>query len=481
MINGCIEEGEKVSQADEEARRRAERARQVGLFRYRLISEVTGPQLSARQRGQRVRELAGAEHDGPGGVTVRVSEQTIRRWVRWWRAGGFEALVPAPARVAPRTPAEVLALAVALKRENPERTAVQITRILRAQAGWAPSERTIQRHFVRLELDRELEGRPQAFGRFEASRCNELWTGDALHGPVICGRKTYLFCFLDDRSRAVMAARFGFSEDTVRLAAALRPALAARGVPEQVYVDNGSAFVDSWLLRACASLGIKLVHSTPGRPQGRGKIERFFRTVRDQFLVEITGEAAAAITGLEELNRLFTAWVETVYHPRPHSETGAAPLRRWQEGVSVPLPLPTPAQLREAFLWSEFRTVTKTATVSLHGNTYQVDELLTGRKVELVFDPFDLADIEVRYGGRSFGKAVAFTIGRHAHPKARPEQPEAAPPATGIDYLALVGAAHDTQLAERINYAALLSGNHDPGQLPGPMTLDEALTPGEGQ
>ena len=283
---------------------------------------------------------------------------------------------------------------MALKREKPARTATQITRILRTQAGWAPSDRTLQRHFARLELDRELEAEPQAFGRFEATRCNELWTGDALHGPVICGQKAYLFAFLDDRSRAVMAARFGFSEDTVRLAAALRPALASRGVPESIYVDNGSAFVDSWLLRACAVLGIKLVHSQPGRPEGRGKIERFFRTVREQFLVEITAEVAAAITSLAELNRLFTAWAETVYHARPHSETGAAPLRRWQEGIPVPLPLPSPAQLREAFLWSEYRTVTKTATVSLHGNTYQVDHLLAGRKAELVFDPFDLEDIE---------------------------------------------------------------------------------------
>ena len=128
------------------------------------------------------------------------------------------------------------------------------------------------------------------FGRFEADRPNELWTGDALHGPRIGGRKTYLFAFLDDHSRAVVGHRFGFAEDTVRLAAALRPALAARGVPEGIYVDNGSAFVDAWLLRACAKLGIRLIHSAPGRPQGRGKIERFFRTVREQFLVEITGE-----------------------------------------------------------------------------------------------------------------------------------------------------------------------------------------------
>jgi putative transposase len=458
MISNRIRREQEVSQADDEQRRRAERARRTALFRYELIQDVIDPQLSVRERGRLVRDLASSDHEGPSGRPVRVSEQTIRRWARDWRTGGFEALVPSPARVSARTPAEVLELAVALKREKPARTAVQITRILRAQAGWAPSDRTLQRHFARLELGRELEAQAsQAFGRFEASRCNELWTGDALHGPVIGGRKTYLFAFLDDRSRAVMAARFGFSEDTVRLAAALRPALASRGVPASVYVDNGSAFVDSWLLRACAVLGIKLVHSQPGRPEGRGKIERFFRTVRDQFLVEITAEVAAAITGLAELNRLFTAWVETVYHARPHTETGAPPLRRWQEGIPVPLPLPSPAPLREAFLWSEYRTVTKTATVSLHGNIYQVGELLTGRKAELVFDPFDLEDIEVRHGGRSFGKAVAFKIGRHSHPKARPEQPGHQPPTTtGIDYLRLLDTAHEAgQLRPRINFAAL--------------------------
>src|SRR6266498_4934751 len=109
------------------------------------------------------------------------------------------------------------------------------------------------------------------FGRFEASRPNEIWTGDALHAIRVAGRKTYLCAFIDDHSRAVMAARFGFAEDTIRLAAALRPALGSRGVPEHVYVDNGSAFVDAWLLRACAKLGIKLVHSAPGRPPLTGQ------------------------------------------------------------------------------------------------------------------------------------------------------------------------------------------------------------------
>ncbi len=92
-----------------------------------------------------------------------------------------------------------------------------------------------------------------------------------MHGPAIAGRKAYLFAFIDDHSRAVMGARWAFHEDVVRLAAALRPALATRGVPENVYVDNGSAFVDAWLLRACASLGIRLVHSRPHRPPLTGQ------------------------------------------------------------------------------------------------------------------------------------------------------------------------------------------------------------------
>jgi putative transposase len=328
----------------------------------------------------------------------------------------------------------------------------------------------LQRYFAEQGLFGPLAALPAAFGRFEAARPNELWTGDALHGPVIAGRKTYLFAFVDDHSRAIVGHRWGYAEDTVRLAAALRPALASRGVPEAIYVDNGSAFVDAWLLRACAKLGIKLVHSAPGRPQGRGKIERLFRTVREQFLVEITGDpevpARHPVADLLELNRLFTAWVETVYHRRTHSETGQPPLQRWQAGG--PFPLPTPAALREAFLWEERRTVTKTATISLHGNTYQVDPTLVGRRVELVFDPFDLIQIEVRHQGAPMGLAIPHRIGRHAHPKARPETPPPAPKPTGIDYARLIDTAHQAQLARGVNYAALTRNDphvHVPGQL----------------
>ena len=435
----------------EEERRRAARAEQVALFRYQLIREAADPGLTTRQRGRLVRELAAAEHPGPFGHSVRVSRPTIDRWIRAWHAGGFAALAPPARQVTPRTDAAVLELAAALKRERPGRTAAQIVRILRAQCGWSPSARTLQRHFERLELNTRPDGRPpQVFGRFEAAAPNERWTGDALHGPRAGGRKAYLFCFIDDHSRAVMAGRWGYFEDTIRLAAALRPALAARGVPAGIYVDNGSAFVDAALKRAAARLGIKIVHSMPGKPEGRGKIERFFRTVREQFLVEIGDDTG----DLGELNRLFTAWVETVYHRRAHSETGQPPLQRWLAGA--PFPAPSPAQLAEAFLWSEHRQVRKDATVKLFGGIYETDPALAGRTVECVFDPFDLARIEVRWHGKPYGLATPRHIRRHAHPKARPEHPSADPPAaTGVDYLGILAAEHDASQRRRINYGAL--------------------------
>lgn len=199
-------------------------------------------------------------------------------------------------------------------------------------------------------------------------------------------------------------------------------------------------------------LAIRIIHSTPGRPQGRGKIERFFETVRGQFLVEV-GDGSG-IAELDTLNQLSVAWVETVYHQRTHSETGQTPLDRWLAGA--PFAQPTAQQLHEAFLWQEYRQVRKTATVNLLGNAYCVDPVLVGRRVELVFDPFDLTHIEVRHNGKPMGLATPQVIGRHAHPKARPEHVDPDPPApTGIDYLRLVAAAHDTADARRIDYRAV--------------------------
>ncbi len=433
----------------------SDRATDVALFRYGLIREAADPKITKAERGRLVRDLAERTHVGPSGEPVEVSRGTLDRWIRAWRCGGFEALRPSERQVEPRTPAGLLALACDLRREDPARTATHISSMIEAVYEWAPSARTLQRHFAAQGLRRaELTAANVAFGRFEAGFPNELWVGDALHGPVIERKKAILFCYLDDCSRLATGYRFVHTEDTLRAEAALRVGLASRGVPGSLYLDNGSPFVARPLLRALAVLGVRLVHSRPGRPQGRGKVERFFRTVRDQFLVEV---AHSTITTLAELNDRFRAWVESVYHHRVHSETQMTPLERFCS--AGPPALPDPALLREAFLWSETRLVTKTATVSLHGNLYEVDPVLVGRRVELLFDPFDLAHIEVRHGGTTMGEAVPRVIGRHAHPKANPAASEPKV-STGIEYLELIQARHDRQTTERIDFTAL-SANPD--------------------
>jgi putative transposase len=274
----AFEKGQDVTTADEaDQRKRVERARETGLFRYSLVQELAEPGLSQAERDWRARELAGRAHEGPGGRRATVSYSTLTRWRRLYEAGGFDALVPSPRQPAPRTPEEVLALAEALKRERPGRTAAQVRRILRQTAGWAPSDRTLQRLSGRLELGRPApaEEDRRALGRFECARPNEMWIGDTLHGPAVGGKKSYLFAFTGDHSRAVMGARWSHHDDVVRMAAGFRPALQARGVPRACYLGNGSPFADAWLLRGCGVLGVKLVHSRPGKPEGRGKIERF--------------------------------------------------------------------------------------------------------------------------------------------------------------------------------------------------------------
>jgi len=448
--------GEKVS--------RRERREQTALWRYQIIRDAIDEELTPKQRGAVVRSIAEVAHPGLKGGTVKVSRETIDRWVAAWRRGGFEALQPKDAAAVSRFPVEVLELAANLKRERPERTCAQIHRIITRMTGDSPSESTLLRHFHKLGLPLIHQ---VATGRFEADFNNEIWVGDFLHGPVIGGRKTYLAAFLDDHARYCVAARWALSEDTCRLSIALKPGLLAWGVPVNVYTDNGAAFTDLQMARACARLGIRLIHSAPHKPQGRGKIERFFNTVTSQFLTEVDANGKTGtgtrVDSVDELDKLFHAWLETVYHASINDTTGQTPLERWNAGWVREKPRrATPERVREAFLWEITRTVTKSATVHLFNNIYQVDALLTCCKVQLVYDPYDMtAPLQVYHDNKPAGQATLQVIGRHTHPKAakalKDEQPDTSTgPATGVDYLRLIQDDHNKAIAAAgISYSGL--------------------------
>jgi putative transposase len=434
-------------------------AERIALFRYGLIAEAVNPRLSAAERGRIVRELARRAHPHPDGTMRAYHRGSIDRWVRAYRANGLAGLRPATrcdAGQARRHP-ELMDEAAALRTEVPARSAAQIAEILRARHGVHVAERTVREHLRRRGLDRAaLQAAPaRAFGRYEAERPNERWIGDVLVGPFVpCpkvagSKRARLFLLVDDHSRLLVHGRWVAEENTRAGQDVLRAAIVRRGLPGALLVDNGAPYANAALERCCAVLGIRLLHSRPYRPQGKGKQERLNRVIRERFLLEAE---QAGIASLDELNDRFAAWAEAVCNTRVHAETRQTPIVRWLAGG--PPRAADPVLMVEAFRWSAVRVVTKTATVSLAGNRYQVDPSLVGRRVELRYDPEDLSQLTVFVDGAAAGVATPFVIGRHVHP-AVPQANPPEPTTTGIDYLGLVQAAYEEATVGSIAYRDL--------------------------
>jgi putative transposase len=427
----------------------------VALARWQVIAEATDERLTPAERGLLLAGIAAQVHRDADGRAFRVTTRTLYRWLAAWRAQGFEGLKPSGRRDAGtfKTDPAVLEFAAALRREAPARSAVHITEVIARTRGQQVHPRTLQRFFTANGLERaRLEGRSRAFGRFEAAACGDLWIADAWDGPPVGelgGRHAQLFSVIDDHARLICHG--GFYPDVAERSfqSCLRTAIARRGIPRRLYVDNGAAFASGQLKLICARLGIAVVHSKPYRPQGRGKKERFYRTVAEQFAVEID---AVGVATLAELNRWWAGWVEQHYHQRVHTGTGQTPLERWTAGVNDIFAAPDTAALAAAFRWSATRTVTKTATVSLHGNHYTVDPTLVGYRVELRYDPEDLTAVAVFCDGRPRGQATPEHIGVHVDPKLRTHTVPEPGPATGIAYLDAVATDHAATLADGLTY-----------------------------
>jgi putative transposase len=449
-----------------------EKTRQeIALHRWAVIAEAANGKLASSERGAVVRQIAAREHAHPDGTARRYSRGTIDRWLRAWRKGGVDALRPSPRSDTGKVRAmpELFAEAAALRLEMPGRSAAQIASILQYRHGVQVADRTIRGQLRRAGLHRAaLKAAPKAYGRYEAERPNERWVTDVLIGPWVPFPKrdgsvrARLFLIVDDHSRLLADGRFFARENARACQELLRRAITRRGVPDVLYCDNGAPFANAWLARTCAVLGIRLVHSKPYSPQGRGKQERLNRWIREAFLAEACHHG---IESLDALNDLFTAWAEQVANRRVHAETGQAPIDRFTAGG--PHRQAAPALLADAFRWSVTRRVTRVATVPLEGNSYAVDPALTGRRVELRYDPENLARIDVFLDGKPAGAAVPFIIGRHVH-KAITPAPGPEPERTGIDYLGLVAAAHEEEAGTgaKIDFTALgrLGGAEpDPG------------------
>jgi putative transposase len=400
--------------------RRAERAEQVALFRYGLISDLVHPAAGDEQRllYERLREKAAKSYCIPGSRRTRVAVETLRDWLTLYKAGGFDALRPKPradighARAIPQAVADLL---VHLKDEHRDWSVAMVIDAAKAQSQGVSATSlpvsTVHRLLSRAGVmgKRPEEPTSKDRRRFGYEQAGELWMSDVMHGPavVVGGRrkqKTYLIGLLDDATRVVPYATFALSENTGALLPVLRQAIMRRGVPLRLYVDNGSAFRSHHLSLVCARLGITLIHARPYMPQGKGKQERFFRTVRMRLLSTL-GEADLA--SLDALNRRLWGWVEGEYHQTPHKGLeGQTPLDAWAMRSGEVRGVGPELDLREMFLLEAKRRVRADRTVSLDGVVYEVDASLVGETVTLHFDPAKRgAPVDVWHGGKKIEQA----------------------------------------------------------------------------
>jgi putative transposase len=400
--------------------RRAERAEQIALFRYGLISDLVHPGAGDEERRlyDRLRDKAAKSYCIPGTTRTRVAVETLRDWLAAYKAGGFDALRPKPradigqARAIPQPLSDLLVMLKDEHRDWPVATVIETAQQMDAQAAsLSLPVSTVHRLLSRAGVmgHRPEEPTSKDRRRFAYEHAGELWMSDVMHGPpvLVGGRrkqKTYLIGLLDDATRVVPYAAFALSENTGAYLPVLKQGVMRRGIPLRLYVDNGSAFRSHHLSLVCARLGITLIHARPYTPQGKGKKERFFRTVRMQ-LLPVLGEAD--LSSLDALNRRLWAWIEGEYHQAPHKGLeGLTPMDAWAMRSGEVRAVGPELDLREMFLLEASRRVRADRTVSLDGVVYEVDATLVGEKVTLRFDPAKRgAPIDVWHGGKKIEQA----------------------------------------------------------------------------
>ena len=391
----------------------------VALFRYGLIAELVRLEPGAKGLYAQIETKAAGHYTIPGSSRTRVAAETIRDWLKHYRRGGFDALLPKPRadRGQSRSlPAQVVDVLLATKEGNPALSVQLVIREARKHTD-VPEELPLPGATVHRLLARHgLMDKPRGDSsdsdrrRFAFRHAGQMWMSDVMHGPSVrvgarSKRKTYLIAFIDDATRVIPYCAFALSENTRTFLPVFKQALLRRGLPKRLYVDNGANYRSQHLALVCAKLGIALIHARPYRPSGKGKIERWFKTVRAQLLIRLSEDDTR---DLQSLNRRLWAWVEGEYHHAPHRGLERnTPLEQWTlcaQDVSFPEP---GMDLDDLFLFETQRKVQKDRTVSLNGVVYEVDAALVGEKVTLRFDPGAAPErpIQVCHKGKTIEQA----------------------------------------------------------------------------
>jgi putative transposase len=404
-----------VSNVEQEAATQ-KHAQQIMDFRQSLVAELANPFLDYGQIKKLIGEKSALRYEMPWSSKATISPGTIRKWLEAYRHSGKEGLRPkgrsdiGQSRVV--TPEEQQIFLDYL-RSNPRLTATSAWKKLCDEGKlMGPIATSSLSRLVRsngLEREARLHDQVQEMSlKFDFFYPLECVQADCLHGPLIPdgkgGRgKAILIAFIDDSTRRIVYAEFTQSEQSLAFEKGIRHILSSQGKIVKLYVDNGSTFVSTQTQRILDILQIHLIHSTPHRPQGRGKIERFFRTVRDGFLRPLDVQS---ITGFEDMNLRFRTWLETEYHRSGHRglPNHQTPLEAWLEKAHHLKTMNPLTDLDTVFFHECLRRVAKDNTVTMNNRLYEVPPILCGKKVTLRYNPQQSsAKVQAWFDGKDYG------------------------------------------------------------------------------
>ena len=390
----------------------------TALFRLMVLGPLASRTDVERGEIKRIAtELASKPYNIPDSKRTYVSKESILRWYYEWKRGGIEALQPLSRDDKGKTqlPADVQEAIIQLKQDNPARSIITIVNMIERQGLVSKgklSRSSVHRFLQHNRLSKRLTSSVNTIERrsFVAAHAGDLWQGDVLHGPSVQTeqgmRKTYLVSLMDDATRLIVHSAFCLSETALDIEGVLKQAILKRGLPNKLLIDNGPAYRAQSLQTICAFLDIRLIYCKPYEPEAKGKLERFHRTFRAQFLDELDLQK---IKDLPDLNARLWAWCESVYHTRAHSGlNGESPIERWRKEL-VHVRHLSPGiieRLDDLFLHRVQRRVKKDATVSWEGQLYEVHHNQVGENITLITDPH--AHIVVR-AETVFGDHLAVT------------------------------------------------------------------------
>ena len=398
-------------------------ARQTAYFRFGVISPLLSPEPD-RTLAEALAEQSARTWTLPGGQQRRYASGTIEEWLYRYRRGGFDALVDARRRdcgTFPGIPEKVAEAAAARFAEHPGvRSSALYEHLCRSgliETG-RPSRSTFYRWaaVVRPERQSPAGGAARERRAFEAGWSGALWQADIMYGPLIACRgrdgrrrqaQSYLVAVLDDHSRLLCEGRFFLTQSLEVWLEVLRAACCRRGIPEKLYCDNGQVFTSPQIRRIGAVLGIRVIHTAVRDAAAKGKIERFFRSVRTRFLEPL--ELDGLPGDIEGLNRAFRAWAETHYNGAVHSAHGRTPQERWIEGAAR-LRTVNPDEADELFLFETERTVKKDGTFSLQARRFETDWALAGKRVLVRYEPIGMQRVDVWFEGACRGRAAELDV-----------------------------------------------------------------------